>query len=419
MPRDASTKPPTWHAGCPTAIIEYLGRLDHQVKIRGFRIELGEIETALREHASVQDVLVNPFGDKGEQRLCAYIIGDFDAIELRHHLAEKLPEYMVPAAFMRIEAIPLSPSGKADRKALPHPGFSTTAAYTAPHTETEQALCAIFAEVLGVDRIGIHDNFFESGGDSIHALQMVARARSRGIDIAVRDIFKAPDVEALSVQARTLRAVWGLTPEPVAPLTPIQAWFFGQEGDRNRLIQSMLVRVPVNLDLAEARSGNSETNRPSRCIAPRIPGRPTTPPGNGSLCRTETGLPYGLSPTSALNKGLTSWSARGIRPSRALISLMATWTDCVWFDCGEEPENLLLVIHHLAVDGVSWRILIPDLQAAYEGQPFPEKTTSWTSWATKQKSLAACCESELPFWRERLAAARLAIERGCSHGHGP
>ena len=157
--------------------IEYLGRIDEQVKIRGFRIELGEIESVLREHPSVEDALVHPFGEEGERRLCAYIVGDFDPMELRRHLAERLPDYMVPAAFMAIEAVPLTPSGKVDRKALPHPEITAVAVYTAPRTETEKTLCAIFSEVLGIERVGIHDNFFEAGGDSILALQVVARAR--------------------------------------------------------------------------------------------------------------------------------------------------------------------------------------------------------------------------------------------------
>ena len=203
--------------------IEYLGRIDHQVKIRGFRIELGEIESALRDHPSVEDVIVNPFGDRGGQRLCAYIVGDFDIEELRAHLSAELPDYMVPAAFMGIEAIPMTPSGKADRKALPDPELTAVGAYTPPQTGTEKALCVIFAEVLGVERSGIHDNFFASGGDSILALQIVARARSKGFDLAVRDIFKSPDVAGLATRARALRSIWGVIPEPEAPLTPIHS----------------------------------------------------------------------------------------------------------------------------------------------------------------------------------------------------
>ncbi|NLC71631.1 MAG: amino acid adenylation domain-containing protein, partial [Desulfuromonadaceae bacterium] len=235
----------------PSGEIEYLGRIDQQVKIRGFRIELGEIENALKQHPLVVDALVNPFGGKGEQRLCAYVVGDFEPGELRAHLAEKLPEYMVPAAFVKLDAIPLTPSGKADRKNLPHPEFQPKAGFTAPRTETEQALCALFASVLNIDRIGIHDNFFEAGGDSILALQVVSRARGQGIDLAVRDLFKAPDVEALAARARSLGRGGEFNAEKEAPLTPIQNWFFAQEGDKNHFNQSMLLRVPAGLDPAQ------------------------------------------------------------------------------------------------------------------------------------------------------------------------
>ena len=159
--------------------IEYLGRIDQQVKIRGFRIELGEIESALREHASVKEAIVNPFGDRGEQRLCAYIVGDFDATELRRHLAATLPDYMVPSAFVKLDSLPLTPSGKADRKNLPDPHLGAQAAYTAPRSDGEKILCSLFEEILGVERVGIHDNFFELGGHSLLATRLITRqARS-------------------------------------------------------------------------------------------------------------------------------------------------------------------------------------------------------------------------------------------------
>ena len=388
--------------------IEYLGRIDHQVKIRGFRIELGEIESALRDHSSVEDVIVNPFGDRGEQRLCAYIVGAFDTEELRRHLSEKLPDYMVPAAFMRIEAIPMTPSGKADRKALPDPELTAVGVYTPPQTGTEKALCAIFAEVLGVKRVGIHDNFFASGGDSILALQIVARARSKGFDLAVRDIFKSPDVAGLAARARTLRTICGVIPEPEAPLTPIQKWFFEQEGEKNHYNQSMLVNVPANLDpskLEQAVEKIIEHHDALRLVfrdGKQVLQGMETFAGRELVRRVDcTGL------NSDQKAGILV--SEGNKAQQSLDIASGDLLRCVWFDSGNEPGRLLLVIHHLAVDGVSWRILIPDLQAAYEGRPLPEKTTAWTSWACRQEELIPSLREELSYWKNLAQKPGLRI----------
>ncbi|MBQ6669330.1 MAG: amino acid adenylation domain-containing protein, partial [Deltaproteobacteria bacterium] len=181
-----------WARRLENGEIEYLGRIDQQVKIRGFRIEPGEIEAAIRDFPGVRDVLVNPFGEKGHQRLCAYVVGDCDFAQLRSFLAEKLPDYMIPAAFMNLPALPLTASGKADRKSLPHPETVSHREYRPPRTQSEETLCTLCAKILGLERVGLDDHFFEAGGDSILALQLVAQARSKGLHLSVRDVFKAP-----------------------------------------------------------------------------------------------------------------------------------------------------------------------------------------------------------------------------------
>ncbi|HEV3051765.1 MAG TPA: non-ribosomal peptide synthetase, partial [Longimicrobium sp.] len=184
--------------------LEFLGRTDFQVKVRGFRIELGEIEAALRSHDAVRDALVLAREDApGDPRLAAYYLADEPvAVEaLRAHLAERLPEYMVPAAYVWMERLPLTPNGKTDRRALPAPGSDAFAArgYQPPDGETEEAVAAIWADLLRVERVGRHDNFFQLGGNSLLATRLVFRIRREmDVEILVGDIFEKPELSLLA-----------------------------------------------------------------------------------------------------------------------------------------------------------------------------------------------------------------------------
>jgi amino acid adenylation domain-containing protein len=187
--------------------LEYLGRVDQQVKIRGFRIEPGEIEAVLRGHESVTDCVVVAREDvSGEQRLVAYVVGGVEADELREHLRESLPEYMVPAAFVGLEALPLTPNGKLDRKALPAPEYTAGAdRYVAPRTPTEEVLAGIWAEVLRLERVGVEERFFELGGHSLLATQVVSRVREAfGVELPLRALFETPTVAGLAPQVERL-----------------------------------------------------------------------------------------------------------------------------------------------------------------------------------------------------------------------
>ncbi|WP_051300126.1 non-ribosomal peptide synthetase, partial [Methylobacter luteus] len=186
--------------------IEFLGRNDFQVKVRGFRIELGEIEARLAEHPAVRETAVLAREDgPGSKKLVAYYTGDADVTvdRLRAHLAETLPEYMVPAAFVHLEALPLTPNGKLDRKALPAPEGDAYAVrgYEAPQGETEQALAALWAELLKIEQVGRHDNFFELGGHSLLAVTLIARMRQAGLNTDVRELFAAPTLAGLAALA--------------------------------------------------------------------------------------------------------------------------------------------------------------------------------------------------------------------------
>uniref|UniRef100_UPI0013ED45BA non-ribosomal peptide synthetase n=1 Tax=Candidatus Chloroploca sp. Khr17 TaxID=2496869 RepID=UPI0013ED45BA len=192
----------------PDGTLEYLGRLDHQVKLRGFRIELGEIEAVLRQHPTMQEAIVIMREDTpGEKRLVAYLVAASGAeavplaADLRAFLSERLPEYMIPAVFVSLDALPLNPNGKVDRKALPAPSMPGQSAtqYVAPQTELEQQLAAIWQAVLQLERVGIHDNFFELGGHSLLATQVIAHIRKVfQIALPMQTIFAEPTVAGLS-----------------------------------------------------------------------------------------------------------------------------------------------------------------------------------------------------------------------------
>jgi acyl carrier protein len=203
----------------PDGAIEFIGRRDFQVKVRGFRIEPGEIETALTSHPAVRDaVVLARLGDAGDKRLVAYVAADEGADTqpeaLRAFLQARLPDYMVPSALVRLDALPLTANGKVDRAALPAPGDRPIAStdHIAPRTDAEVAVARIWADLLGAPRVGVHDNFFELGGHSLVATQVVARLRDElGVDIPLRTLFVAPTVEALA--ADVTRAMQSVTAE--------------------------------------------------------------------------------------------------------------------------------------------------------------------------------------------------------------
>ena len=247
----------------PDGTLEFLGRADMQVKIRGFRIEPGEIEAALAAHPAVAQsaVVARDDGPAGKQ-LVAYLVNTAgsrpDATALHHHLAALLPEYMVPAAFVVLEALPLTPNGKLDRKALPPPQRQGGETCRAPRTPEEEILCGLFAEVLALPRVGIDDNFFAMGGHSLLATRLVSRVRgSLGVELAIRAVFEAPTVVELAARLRqggTARAPLILQPRPERlPLSYAQArlWFLDRlEGPGPTYNIPLAVRLEGELDAA-------------------------------------------------------------------------------------------------------------------------------------------------------------------------
>jgi amino acid adenylation domain-containing protein/non-ribosomal peptide synthase protein (TIGR01720 family) len=400
--------------------IEFIGRLDHQVKLRGFRIELGEIEAALAQHPSVSEVAVVLREDvPGDKRLVAYLVirqGEVapNNSQLRDFLQDKLPEHMVPAGFMFIDALPLSPSGKLDRRALPalagvRPELQSS--FVAPRTHSEQVLAAIWSDVLRVERVGVHDDFFDLGGDSILSIQVVSRANQEGLRLRPRQIFQHHTVAQLAAVAATaphVKAEQEIITGPV-PLTPIQRWFFEQDfADPQHYNQAVMLKVEERLDaslLAEIVAALLEQHDALRLRFI----------WNGEEWRQ---IDEEVDTTAdvfvrvdlrhlAAEEQRQAIEEKATEFQRSLDLTQGPLIKIALLELGDEKASrLLIVIHHLVVDGVSWRILLEDLEKAYRQRSSGErinlgpKTTSFKEWSQRleqhQRSTAA--EPEFDYW---------------------
>ncbi|MGH2619079.1 MAG: amino acid adenylation domain-containing protein, partial [Anaerolineales bacterium] len=389
----------------PGGAIEYLGRIDHQVKIRGFRIELGEIETRLKHHPGIREAVVVAREDSpGDKRLVAYLVGVQEPVPeveaLRAWLGEILPDYMVPAAFVHLERLPVTANGKLDRKALPTPDLSAQFAehYVAPRNATEETLAKIWAEVLRVERVGIHDNFFELGGDSILSIQAVSQATQAGFRLSPRQLFQRPTIAAL---AQVAERVFDAKTDPddvrgELPLTPIQRWFFHESWvNPDHWNQALLLEIQRPLEprhLEEAMRqlvGHHDALR-LRFVLEQGAWRQSYAEGeNDQLIRYED---VSQTPDAEIGQAIASRAAR----HQAQLSLArGPLFRAVCFDAGaRHPGWLLLIAHHLAVDAVSWRILLEDLDALCRrleegGEPvLPPRTTSYRRWALRLSEYA-------------------------------
>jgi amino acid adenylation domain-containing protein/non-ribosomal peptide synthase protein (TIGR01720 family) len=420
----------------PDGRIEFLGRIDHQVKVRGFRVELGEIELALARHPGVRETVVLACGDSAsERRLVAYIVSATEPAPavsaLRDDLAARLPGYMVPAVFVFLEALPLTANGKVDRRALPDPSGERpdlAAEFQAPGSAWEERLAAIWAEVLRLDRVGVEDNFFALGGDSILSIQIVARAQQAGIGITPKQLFQHPTVaELAAVATRVQRSA--AEPGPVTgpvPLTPVQRWFFAQERlDGHHFNQALL--LAVSRDLPPPRVARALDHLLSHHDALRA----RFPP-DGAGWRQIFRAPGEPLPQAVLDlRGLPPAARRGeveeasARLQASLDPARGPLLRAASFDLGEgEPWRLLLVLHHLVVDGVSWRILLADLEtacrqlAAGEEIVLLPKTTSLKHWAERlvEHAGSAALAAEIPFWRQTLLAGTDRLPVDLPHG---
>ncbi|MGA5552062.1 amino acid adenylation domain-containing protein [Streptomyces pseudogriseolus] len=420
--------------------LEVVGRADGQVKVRGFRIETAEVEAAITAHPGISEaVVVSREVPAGGRRLVAYVvhtgegavgddgaggIGDVDvqsgasAAELRKFVAARLPDYMVPSAFVALGRLPLGPTGKLDRKALPEPEFLGET-YREPRTEAERIITAVYADVLGVDRVGADDDFFAVGGDSLRSIQVVARARARGLELSTREVFECRTAARL---AETASARQGLKPVLAElegggvgpmPLQPVARQVFEHGGGTDRFAMSIVLELPAGIDadgLAATLDAVLDRHdllraRLVRGEEPSLVVRPAGAVRAADLIH-RVDCDGRWDEPSALEAARAELDASVGR----LDPEAGTMADVVWFAAPEGAGRLLLVLHHLAVDGVSWRILMSDLAEAWQqvrsgrAPELPAVGTSARRWATalEDEAFSPEREAELAYWRDLL-----------------
>ncbi len=399
--------------------LEYLGRIDQQVKIRGFRIELGEIEAAIAQHPAIRQVAVIDREDTpGEKRLVAYLVTEAApaalTAELREALRQRLPEYMVPAHFLILSTLPLTANGKLDRKALPKPDSvraETDKPYVAPRNATEAAIADVWKSVLRVDRVGIDDHFFELGGDSILSIQVIARCHQRGLRVTPKDLFKHPTVAGLARIVTTAIAIDPAEAETVSgivPLTPIQKWFFEQRFEHaHHWNQAFLFEVPADFDTRALDRAFRTVLRQHDALRLRY-----TEGAAGWTQQYADAASIEVERVDlanvARNEQASAITARATRTQERLDLASGPLLRAVHFTLGDRTRGrLLLVVHHLIVDGVSWRILREDLESAYLAERrgaaamLAPKTASMRRWAEQSDAFAQSDEVSdvLPHWR--------------------
>jgi amino acid adenylation domain-containing protein/non-ribosomal peptide synthase protein (TIGR01720 family) len=409
--------------------IEFLGRVDQQVKVRGYRVELGEIEAVLSGHEAVEQAVVVVREDEpGEKRLTGYVVGRSRAgegkgseasvgigtEELRSYLQQRLPEHMVPAAIVVLRELPLTANGKVDRKGLPRPeGMREEASrYVGPKGEVEEILCRVWREVLRVEQVGVEDNFFELGGDSILSIQVVARARAAGVQVTPRQMFEQQTIAALAKVCGSTDH--GAKPQETlsgqVPLTPIQVAFFSRQLPKpEHYTQAVMLELQPQID-------SSLLSQAVRALvkhhdALRMQYRET----NGfwqQWCMAEAAddlyQQHDLSHIEDEGEK-TAELARKVAEVQSSLNLQkGPVVQAAEFELGPRGKRLLLVAHHLVVDGVSWRILLEDLEVAYQqlkrgvAIDLGPKTTSYRQWAERLQSYSGEKDlaREAAYWRD-------------------
>jgi len=406
----------------PDGNIEYIGRIDNQVKIRGFRIELGEIETAISQHPSVQQTVVIATENlAGNKQLVAYIVPEPEAAptsnDLRNFLKQKLPDYMIPATFIMLETLPLTPNGKIDSKALPkpetvHQQLATTKVL--PQTSTQKTLATIWAEVLQIQEVGIHDNFFELGGDSIISIQIIARCHQANLQLTPKDLFQHQTIAELAkivTSTTEITAEQGLVTGHV-PLTPIQHWFVEQNlPEPYHFNQSFLFEISPDLKPELLQQVFQKLLLHHDALRLRL-----IPNGDTWQLLNSSTLDCEIFSTTDLSQIPPSEQITAIESTANQLQASLNLSEgpiirVALFHLGDrQPNRLLIIIHHLAVDGVSWRILLEDLIAAYqqlnrgETIKLPAKTTSFQDWAVRLTEYAQTqtAVAELDYWLTQL-----------------
>ena len=416
--------------------LEFLGRTDEQVKVRGFRIEPGEIEAALLRHPDVREAVVVAREDgPGTKRLVAYVVPTSPGLNpesVRTWLKQTLPEHLVPSAFVALESLPLTPNGKVDRNALPAPDSQLTGAadsFVAPRTPVEQKLASIWASVLRREHVGVRDNFFALGGDSILSLQIIARAHQSGLALTPRQLFQHQTVEELArvVQLASSESHSQQRVSGEVPLTPIQRWFFDWELPApHHFNQAFLleVRQPLSPEvLQHALRLLCEHHDALRMRFSR------QPDGRWLQHNAAEAPPLSLHqvdvshlPPSEQPQAIASACAR-LQSSMSLEE--GSLLRAALFHRGPGlSSRLLLALHHLVVDAFSWRFLLEDLHSCClalsrgETPSLPPKSTSFQSWAHKlhAHALSDSLSHEASFWTGQPWHSVQPLPRDASRG---
>ncbi|WP_280356299.1 non-ribosomal peptide synthetase, partial [Nocardia otitidiscaviarum] len=413
-------------AASGAAELAYVGRADSQVKVRGQRLELGEVEAALSEVDGVEQAVAAAQATAAGTRLIAYVTAsgaELDAVAVREAVSRRLPGYMVPDAVTVLDALPLSSSGKVDRRALPEPVFDAPT-FRAPATPVEETIARVVAEVLGIERVGADDDFFVLGGDSIISIQVVAKARERGVVFGPKDVFEQRTPARLAVIARTAEpaAVRDTVDDGAGefPLLPVARWMVEWGSGFRRFDQHVLLRLPAGVDAAALdvavgalldrhdalrstlrRNGFGDwtlvVSAPGSVLAADVLSRRALDPA------TDPDTEAGRAAIADIAAAALDSAQAGLDPAAGAMMR------CVWLDPGDHaPGWLLMVAHHLVVDGVSWRIVIPDLLSALaqagSGTPpvLPTVGTSLRRWTHGLHAAATTPRrrGELALWQQ-------------------
>ncbi|MFG1771503.1 amino acid adenylation domain-containing protein [Nocardia salmonicida] len=408
--------------------LEYLGRTDFQVKVRGQRIELGEIDAVLGAVDGVDlAVTLGVPGPTGATALAAYLVrmpgAELDIAHIRATAADALPAYMLPAAFVVLDEIPINAVGKLDRKALPEPVFVTDdTPYRAPETPTELVLAEVFAELLGRAQVGIDDSFFALGGDSILAIQLVTQAKLRGVHCTPLQVFEHRTVAALGAAVDAAETFEALEELPGGgtgdlPLTPIVRYMIERGGDFDRFAQTAVLELPVGIDRAQLVSTLTAAIDRHDMLRARLwadddgwrlrVAAPGSVDVDALVHRTAFDATDSIDLREYAQTELDSAMNR-LNPAEGVV-LQFVWLDPVG-DAGSHtrPGRLIVVAHHLVIDSVSWRILVQDLIAAWAQvaagatPALPEIGTSMRRWshALTEQAHSEARLAELPYWQQ-------------------
>ncbi|MEQ8223849.1 MAG: amino acid adenylation domain-containing protein, partial [Candidatus Eremiobacterota bacterium] len=415
----------------PDGNIEFLGRIDQQVKIRGFRIELGEIEEALKTIDSIKDAVVVDRSDKqGNKYLCACYISDikFKSSELQEELSRFLPDYMIPSCFLKIDNIPVTAHGKVDRRALPEPEESELAShetYVAPRNEMEEILARIWKKILKCDRVGIYDNFFSLGGDSIMSIQVVAGANNEGIPVTASQLLRYPTIARISeeIKKKTLpQAEKGILKGEV-PLLPVQEWFFEQKfEDVNHFNQSLLFTLKQDGDreIIEKTLNmlvNHHDGLRLRFRYVKVDGgeseymvRPGTETEGKWIQWYEhpekTSLPVEVVNLSSVTDDISAFITRKCTDLQSSLNITdgPVIKTALFKNHKDGKDRLFILIHRLCTDMVSWRIIAEDFCSIYkklsagETPVLPDKTASYRDYSEGLRKYVPEAEKHRDYW---------------------